>query len=186
MNDDPDRIIKLVQNSTRNLLDSFKLRMDLLKKYGNEISKIITIGYDPNRSIDTANKLFGQTKVNFIAIDGTESSDQELDMNIFYAGAFAYSGELVFTKNGCTYSEPQAYDANMEISSAIPIHEEDLSNVSGKISEGRNETDQNEIPKLLMQLAEYYMAVKNVTSNPEIKVVLLDRQLSIDIPHFIV
>ena len=130
------------------------------------------------RSIDTANKLFGQTKVNFIAIDGTESSDQELDMNIFYAGAFAYSGELVFTKKGCTYSEPQAYDANMEISSAIPIHEEDLSNVSGKISEGRNETDQNEIPKLLMQLAEYYMAVKNVTSNPEIKVVLLDRRLS--------
>ena len=159
--------------------------MDLLKKYGDEISKIITIGYDPNQSIDTANKLFGQTKVNFIAIDGTESSDQELDMNIFYAGAFAYSGELVFTKNGCTYSEPQAYDANMEISSAIPIHEEDLSNVSGKISEGRNETDQNEIPKLLMQLAEYYMAVKNVTSNPEIKVVLLDRQLSIDIPHLL-
>ena len=86
------------------------------------------------------------------------------------------AGSWFLPRMAGTYSEPQAYDANMEISSAIPIHEEDLSNVSGKISEGRNETDQNEIPKLLMQLAEYYMAVKNVTSNPEIKVVLLDRQ----------
>ena len=159
--------------------------MNSLEKYGDEISKIITIGFDPNRSINTAKILFGKNKVNFIAVDGTESSDQELDMSIFYAGAFAYGGDLMFTKNGCTYSEPEAYDGNMEISSAIPIHEEDLSNVSGKISEGRNEADQNEIPKLLMQLAEYFMAVKNVISNPEIKVVLLDRQPSIDIPHLL-
>jgi hypothetical protein len=159
--------------------------MNLLEKYGNEISKLITIGFDPNQSINTAKKLFGKDKVKFIAVDGTESNDQELDMSIFYAGAFAYVGELVFTKNGCTYTEPEASDANMEISSAIPIHEEDLSSVSGKLSEGRTEADPNEIPKLLMQLAEYYMAVKNVISNPEIKVVLLDRQLSIDIPHLL-
>ena len=36
-----------------------------------------------------------------------------------------------------------------------------------------------------MHLAEYYIALKTLSVDPEIKIVLFDRQLAIDIPHLI-
>ena len=36
-----------------------------------------------------------------------------------------------------------------------------------------------------MHLAEYYIALKTLSVDPEIKIVLFDRRLAIDIPHLI-
>lgn len=73
----------------------------------------------------------------------------------------------------------------MNISAAIPVHEEDASSIVGKLTEGGIEVDTERLPSALMQLAEYYMAVKTLYANPEIKVLLLDRMPSIDAPHLI-
>ena len=46
------------------------------------------------------------------------------------------------------------------VSAAIPIHEEDASNIVGEATEGGIEVDPEKLPSSLMQFAEYYMAVK--------------------------
>ena len=71
------------------------------------------------------------------------------------------------------------------ISTAIPIHEEDASNVVGETTEGGVEVDPERLPSALMQFAEYYMAVKTLHENPDLKLVLLDRTLAGDVGHLV-
>jgi hypothetical protein len=108
-------------------------------------------------------------------------------MIIFYAGAFGYIGKLGFvgSREGCCYSDHVAVKRTESVSTAIPIHEEDTSNVVGELKEGGVEVDTARVPSGLMHLAEYYMAVRTLYQNPDIKIVILDRMPSIDIPHFI-
>jgi hypothetical protein len=69
--------------------------------------------------------------------------------------------------------------------SAIPIHEEDISNVVGEATEGGIEVEPERLPSALMQLAEYYMAVRAAYENPDLKLILLDRTLAGDMGHLI-
>ena len=68
---------------------------------------------------------------------------------------------------------------------AIPIHEEDASNVVGETTEGGIEVDPERLPSTLMQFAEYYMAVKTLYENPDLKLVILDRTLAGEVGHLI-
>ena len=65
------------------------------------------------------------------------------------------------------------------------MHEENISTVAGQIKESGVEIDPERVPSGLMHLAEYYMSVKAIQENPDIKVVIFDRMPSIDIPHLI-
>ena len=115
-----------------------------------------------------------------------KSQDEALEMVIFYAGAFGYISKLNFNdKTGCTCNEPIAVKGTLSMSTAIPIHEENISTVAGQLNESGIDVDAERIPSGLMHLAEYYMAVKALHENSEIKVVIFDRMPSIDIPHLI-
>ena len=182
---DDDKLIKLVQSSTRNLMGSFRDKTELLTKCSDDIKLLLREGYDVRIAKETAEKFFGKKKISFLAIDGTQSQDQQLDMLIFYAGAFGYTGQLEFVENGCSCGE--ILDANnvTNISAAIPIHEEDASNVVGEITEGGIEVDPERLPSTLMQFAEYYMAVKSLYGNPDLKLVILDRTLAGEVGHLV-
>jgi hypothetical protein len=165
-------------------MGSFRNKTELLTKCSDDI-KILLRGYDVRIAKETAEKFFGKKKISFIAIDGTQSQDQQLDMLIFYAGAFGYTGQLEFVENGCSCGE--ILDANnvTNISAAIPIHEEDASNVAGEITEGGIEVDPERLPSMLMQFAEYYMAVNSLYENPDLKLVILDRTLAGEVGHLV-
>ena len=95
---DQDIIIQSLQSSTRALIGSFRDRTEFLREHSQDIKTLLTEGYSLNTARTTAEKFFGKKKVSFIAIDGTESQDQQLDMLIFYAGAFGYIGQLEFAR----------------------------------------------------------------------------------------
>jgi hypothetical protein len=97
---DDDKLIKLVQSSTRNLMGSFRDKTEALSKCSEDIKLLLREEYDVKIAKDIAEKFFGKKKISFIAIDGTQSQDQQLDMLIFYAGAFGYTGQLDFVENG--------------------------------------------------------------------------------------
>jgi hypothetical protein len=183
--DTDEKLIKLVQSSTHKLMGSFRDKTELLTKCSDDIKLLLREGYDVRIAKETAEKFFGKKKISFIAIDGTQSQDQQLDMLIFYAGAFGYTGQLEFVENGCSCGE--ILDANnvTNISAAIPIHEEDASNVAGEITEGGIEVDPERLPSILMQFAEYYMAVKSLYENPDLKLVILDRTLAGEVGHLV-
>jgi hypothetical protein len=67
-----------------------------LSSLPDDIKLLLREGYDVKVANETAEKFFGKKKISFIAIDGTQSQDQQLDMLIFYAGAFGYIGHLEF------------------------------------------------------------------------------------------
>jgi hypothetical protein len=182
---DDDKLIKLVQSSTRNLMGSFRDKTELLSKCSDDIKLLLREGYNVKVAKETAEKFFGKKKISFIAIDGTQSQDQQLDMLIFYAGAFGYVGQLEFEEKGCSCGEILEANNVSNVSAAIPIHEEDASNVVGETTEGGIEVDPDRLPSTLMQFAEYYMAVKSLQENPDLKLVILDRTLAGEVGHLV-
>ena len=100
-----DAVIQSLQSSTRALIGSFRDRTESLSASSKDIKKLLRQGYDANAAHCGAEKFFGQKKVTFVAIDGTESQDQQLDMLLFYAGAFGYSGQLEFMGKKCDCGE---------------------------------------------------------------------------------
>jgi hypothetical protein len=166
-------------------MGSFRDKTELLTKCSDDIKLLLREGYDPRIAKETAAKFFGKKKISFIAIDGTQSQDQQLDMLIFYAGAFGYTGQLEFVEKGCSCGEILEANNVTNISAAIPIHEEDASNVAGEITEGGMEVDPERLPSILMQFAEYYMTVKSLYENPDLKLVILDRTLAGEVGHLV-
>lgn len=144
-------------------------------------------GYDRQKAYETAMSLFGTNRVKFVAIDGTESEDQEMDMLVFYAGPFGYVGNLEFSASGkgCSFSEPVEIESSISISAAISVFEQDASRIAGEATEGGIEVDSKRIPTGLMHLSEYYMAVLAVQQDPEIRVVIVDRTLAGDVGHLV-
>ena len=106
-------------------------------------------------------------------------------MLLFYSGAFAYVGQIEFGKEGCKCGEVVKAKELSNISAAIPLFEEDASNVIGKETQAGLEVDPEKLPSILMQFAEYYLAVKLIQENPDVKIVILDRTLAGDVGHLI-
>lgn len=184
---DPDKLIRVVQDSTRNLLHSFRDKANALHDRSEDIRLLIREGYNKEIAYGTALNLFGKDTTSFLAIDGTESQDQQLDMMIFYAGAFGYIGKLHFndSTNGCRFDEPLPIEGSLGLSTTVSIHEQDSASVAGKLTEGGVEVESERLPSTLMQLSEYYMAVKTIHENPSIQIVILDRTLAGDFAHLI-
>jgi hypothetical protein len=95
MSQEHDKIIKLVQSSTRSILGNYRERAELLRESSEDVKLLIREGHDPEIAQTTAEKLFGtKDDISFLAIDGTKSQDEALEMVIFYAGAFGYISKL--------------------------------------------------------------------------------------------
>ncbi|MGA7368465.1 MAG: hypothetical protein WBX01_05000 [Nitrososphaeraceae archaeon] len=161
---DPDKLIRVVQGSTKNLLHSFRDKANTLHDCSEDIRLLIREGYSREIAYKTALNLFGRDTTSYLAIDGTESQDQQLDMMIFYAGALGYIGRLHFadSNNGCTFDEPTPIEGGLGLSTAVSIHEHDAASVAGRLTEGGLEVESERLPSALMQLSEYYMAVKTI------------------------
>lgn len=158
--------------------------MKALKECGPEIARLLRFGVDYNAAAATAADFFGSKSVRYIAIDGTDSVDQQLDLIVFYVGAFAYSGSVAFDSSGVTVGTPAAAGADMAVSAAIPLSEEDAAEVFGQKRESGVEVDAERLPTALMHLAEYYLAHR-ATESTEVKMVLLDRTLAGDVSHLV-
>ena len=183
--DAESRTIAEVQSSTRFLLESFKAKMSALKECGPDIRSLLRFGVDLNSAASTAREFFGSDTVEYIAIDGTDAVDQQLDLIVFYVGAFAYSGKVVFRPDGIDVGAPRAREGGLSASAAIPLSEEDAAQVFGQKRESGVEVDAERLPTALMHVAEYYLAYEGVTIEPTAKIVLLDRTLAGDVAHLV-
>ena len=179
------RTVAEVQASTRFLLDSFKAKIAALKVCGPDINALLRFGVDLHSAAVTAKQFFGTDSAEYIAIDGTNSVDQQLDLLVFYVGAFAYSGSVTFRPDGVEVGAPHAADVDLSASAAIPLSEEDAAEVFGQKRESGVEVDPERLPNALMHLAEYYLAFKGLTGEKRRRIVLLDRTLAGDVAHLV-
>ncbi|MDG7013982.1 MAG: hypothetical protein JRN11_01085 [Nitrososphaerota archaeon] len=179
------RTIAGVQASTRFLLDSFKAKMRALEDCAPEIKALLRFGVDFKGAASTAERFFGSDTVGYIAIDGTNSMDQQLDLIVFYVGAFAYSGTVTFREGGVEVGTPRATDGGLSASAAIPLSEEDAAQVFGQKRESGVEVDPERLPNALMHMAEYYLAFRGILGDPARKIVLVDRTMAGDVAHLV-
>lgn len=179
------RTIEEVEASTRFLLNSFKHKIGELKESGPEIRRLLRFGVDAASASVSGKKFFGQNEVDFVAIDGTDSVDQQLDLLVFYVGAFAYSGKVAFLDGNIEVGDSRPASSDLSVSAAIPLSEEDAAQVFGQRTESGVEVDPERLPGALMHLAEYYLALKAITAENPARVVLLDRTLAGDVAHLV-
>jgi hypothetical protein len=183
------RTMQEVRASTRFLLTSFKGKIDELKaSAGPEVQKLLRFGVDHRSASSTARSFFGSEEVRYIAVDGTCSVDQHLDLLVFYVGAFGYSGTLRFEDDEIKVGDPSPMNrSSAAVSASIPLSEEDAATVFGQRTESGTEVDieSERLPNAVMHLAEYYIALKAVSSEDQSKVVLLDRPLAGDVAHLV-
>jgi hypothetical protein len=74
-----DSLIKSVQSSTRALIGSFRDKTKLLTDC-SDLKLLLREGYAKDIAKQASRKFFPNSKVSFVAIDGTESQDEHLDM----------------------------------------------------------------------------------------------------------
>ncbi|MDA4115322.1 MAG: hypothetical protein OK442_02050 [Thaumarchaeota archaeon] len=183
------RTMQEVRSSTRFLLRSFKGKIDELKaSAGPDVQTLMRFGVDHRSASSTGRKLFGADEVRYVAIDGTCSMDQHLDLLVFYVGAFGYSGMLRFEDDEIKVGDPSPMNrSSAAVSASIPLSEEDAATVFGQRTESGTEVDieSERLPNAVMHLAEYYIALRAVSSGDQSKVVLLDRPLAGDVAHLV-
>lgn len=183
------RTMQEVRSSTRFLLKSFKGKIDELKSTcGPDVKKLMRFGIDHKAASSTGRRFFGADEVRYVAVDGTFSVDQHLDLLVFYVGAFGYSGTLRFEADEIEVGDPFPMNqSSAAVSASIPLSEEDAATVFGQRTESGVEVDveSERLPNAVMHLAEYYIALKAVSSGGGYKVVLLDRPLAGDVAHLV-
>jgi uncharacterized membrane protein YgcG len=188
------RTLQEVRSSTRFLLNSFKGKIDELKtSSGPDIRKLMRFGVDQRSACSTGRAFFGSDEVGYVAVDGTCSIDQHLDLLVFYVGAFGYSGILRLENDEIKVGDPVPMNqSSMAISASIPLSEEDAATVFGRRTESGTEVETDRLPYALMHLAEYYIALGAMVASergpegqPKCKVVLLDRPLAGDVAHLV-
>jgi hypothetical protein len=179
------RTIAEVEVSTRIVLDSFRAKMDALKDCGTDIHTLLRFGVDLQTASLAAGEFFGTNTIDYIAIDGTDSIDQQLDLIVFYVGAFAYTGTVLFRPDRVEVGPPRAVDYDLSASAAIPLSEEDAAEVFGQRRESGVEVEAERLPSALMHLAEYYLALRGLAAEPARRIVLLDRTLAGDVSHLV-
>lgn len=180
-----EKTVADVRASTRFLLDSFKAKMEELRECGEDVKRLLRFGVDYRGAEVTAREFFGSDTTSYVAVDGTDSVDQQLDLLVFYVGAFAYSGEVRFTGASVEVGCPEPTKDSYSVSAAIPLSEEDAAQVFGQRRESGVEVDPERLPSALMHLAEYYLAYRAVSDSAACRVLLLDRTLAGDVAHLV-
>jgi len=163
--------------------------------YDRLLSRFIVSHFSFERAYEMALEFFGSDRVRFAGIDGTMYSNPLYDLMVFFGGAYAATGTVIFGKE----SEPLIeYDSNFlesgaGISSAVPIYINEVPDIDqtffdfeepGEISLSKPLVDQTiinnaTIANWIMTFAEYYLAYKLVTDpEREVHIVLMDRTLS--------
>jgi hypothetical protein len=161
------------------------------------LSNFIISNFNNEQAYETAQELFNSSTVRFAGIDGTMYSRPLFDLIIFFGGAYASTGTITFTENNKPTIE---YDTKTlqqaaGISSVVPVYINEVPDIDqtffdieqpGEISLNKPLIDEAiignaTIANWIMTLAEYYLAYKLAKdSNQNIRVILLDRSLSIE------
>jgi hypothetical protein len=123
--------------------------------------------------------------VNYLAVDGTKFEEPRLDMLVFYSGSYAYRGTTRFLEEEeeILSEIPSSTADYYSISSAIPLSEEYSSAVFGEKGESGIEFDPSKVSSAIMRLSEYFMVYQALGTDPDLKIVLMDRLVSGDIAH---
>lgn len=161
--------------------------------YEKAVKNLVVSNWSLSEAYDTASQLFGD-EIRFAGIDGTMYSSPLLDLVIFFGGAYASCGRIVFPSD----SLPQVqYDEGLieeglGVSAVVPIFINEIPEIDqtylnfdpegSPISQTLDDQwhiDNSLIANSMMTFSEYFLAHRLVTDpDKDIRFILLDRSLS--------
>ncbi|MGB9960360.1 MAG: hypothetical protein ACPLKQ_07585 [Candidatus Bathyarchaeales archaeon] len=169
----------------------------LRKLYDSLFSNFVRMGFSPKEAFETAQEFFGTPNVRFAGIDGTMYSRPLFDMVVFFGGAYASTGNIVFNadKKPTVVYDERIMGRAAGVSGVVPIYVNEIPEVDqaffetsqpGELSLGKTLTEESiinnaTVANWIMTFAEYYLAYKLATdAEQNIRVILMDRSLSIE------
>ena len=165
--------------------------------YEGLLENLVRTGYDSAEAYETAKNFFGSDCVHFAAVDGTMYSRPLFDMVIFFGGAYASTGSVMFQKEAAprvTY-DSKTLEQGMGLSSVVPVYINEIPDVDttfsspeqpGELNPGKRSTDEeiannSMIANAIMTFGEYFLAYKFASEeNRSVQIILMDRSLSTD------
>jgi hypothetical protein len=161
------------------------------------LAGFIRMDFNEKEAYRTAQEFLGADRVRFAGIDGTMYSRPLFDLVIFFGGAYASTGTVIFCPNSkpiIEYDE-KTLRQSAGISSVVPVYVNDVPEIDQTFSEAVQHGDINPnipltdetiinnatIANWIMTFAEFYLAYKLATDpDQNMRIILLDRSLSIE------
>ncbi|RLF21095.1 MAG: hypothetical protein DRJ68_04340 [Thermoprotei archaeon] len=141
----------------------------------------IPLYFRPLVSSPPAAEFFSEGSFKAVGIDGSQSTEERLEMLLFYVCAAAYSCSFEVSSEIEIHASTAERDEALTVSSCIPLWMEDVVEVNPRalyaFSDFEFKRSIESIPNSLMTLAELHIALKAL-ANDDVKVVLLDRLIS--------
>ncbi len=165
-----------LRSSTKSLIELMEKRVKTLREGGFSSSYFKPLTQSPKAEL-----FFGRGCFKAVGIDGSEATEERLEMLLFYVCAAAYSCTFEVTDGlKVDISEATREDA-LTVSSCIPLWLEDVVEVNPYSAYAYSDVEFKRsiesIPNSLMMLAELHLALKALGSS-EVRAVILDRLLS--------
>ncbi|MGB9671813.1 MAG: hypothetical protein ACPL0C_06585 [Candidatus Bathyarchaeales archaeon] len=192
------RTCSILRNGAERQVLDYEQRFSYLKNlYCDLLLNLIRMDFDFAEACKTAKEFFGSSAVQFAGIDGTMYSRPLFDLVIFFGGAYASTGSIIFQENGrplVRFNE-KTVEEGAGISSVVPVYVNEVPEIDQtffdsrqpeEISLGKPLMDEAiisnaTIANWIMTFAEYYLAYKFATdAERNIRIILLDRSLSIE------
>ena len=124
-----ERTGDILKKSASDQITDYNQRFESLKEaYNLFLKNLIVSDFDYEKAYNTATDFFGSTKVQFVAIDGTEYTRLLFDLVFFFGGAYASQGTITFNEKkppGITYSA-KLIEEGLGISSCVPVYVNEL------------------------------------------------------------
>jgi hypothetical protein len=189
--------IVLRNGAERQIFDYEQRFASLGNFYDCLLSNLIKTEFDFKEAYEAALDFFGASTISFAGIDGTMYSKPLFDLVIFFGGAYASTGSVMFQEDDkpvVRYDE-KVLQHGAGISSVVPIYVNEIPDVDQTFFavEQPEEINLNKslvdeaiinnatIANWIMTFAEYYLAYKLATDqNQNMRIIFLDRSLSID------
>ena len=183
---------EILRGGAQDQISDYTKRFDSVKGiYDGFLKDLIVKDFHTMGAFTTAKSFFSSDRVNFAAVDGTESTRPLFDLVIFFGGSYAARGFIEFKedKPRVEYSTKFA-EEGIGISSCVPMYVSEIVNVElayMELSEGGNVTvdrpltdeeviNNSTIANWIMTFSEFYLAYK-LAKQGDAKILLLDRSL---------
>ncbi len=200
LSDALERTSEMLRFGAANQVENYERHFSSLRNlYESLTSNLMIMDIDCKEASNTAEEFFDDYDVRFAGIDGTMYSRPLFDLVIFFGGAYASTGNVIFRghhKPEIRYDK-RTIRRSAGISSVVPVYVNEIPDIDQAFFEGERPEEVKPlgdesiisnatIANWIMTFAEYYLAYRLAT-DPEQKIgiILLDRSLSIDRASFL-
>ncbi|MBO0888332.1 hypothetical protein J2P12_04445 [Candidatus Bathyarchaeota archaeon] len=190
-----ERAGTLLQSGAMDQIEGYRSGFETLEgMYERVFERFIKADFDPVSCRETAKRFFGEDRVSFAAVDGTDYARPLFDLVVFFGGSYAARGTITYRETGLPLVEYEDsfLKSGRALSSCVPVYVNEVPEIDqsfiqpGEVSEislTRPLTDEaiannSTVANWIMTFSEFYLAYRLAREENAPRILLLDRSLA--------